>query len=63
MYFICQKRRRATVLAITLCCLTACVSYDVKQGMQRTAQDTASFTGDSLSLAITDEQRQQRARC
>jgi hypothetical protein len=60
MYFICQKRRRATVLAFTLCCLTACVSYDVKQGMQRTAQDTASFTGDNLSLAITDEQRQQR---
>ena len=61
MYFICQKRRLAVVLATTLCCLTACVSYDVKQGMQRTAQDTASFSTDHLSLATTDAQRQQRA--
>jgi outer membrane protein TolC len=60
MNFIFQKRHRATALVAMLCGLTACVSYDVNQGMQRTSQDTASFTGDNLSLAITDEQRQQR---
>ena len=60
MYLFFQKRRHAMLLAAALCSLTACVSYDVKQGMQSTAQDTASFSGDSLSLATTGEERRQR---
>ncbi len=61
MYFIRLPSRRMTVLASSLLCLSACVSYDLPQGMQRAAQDTAGFSADKLSLATTDAQRQQRA--
>ena len=61
MYLFFQKRRRVTVLAAMLVCVSGCVSYDINQGIQRTAQDTASFSGNSLSLAITGAQQQQRA--
>ena len=48
-------------MAAVLACVSACVSYDLQQGLERSAQDTASFSGDSLSLAVTDAQRRQRA--
>ena len=52
--------RRATALAASLV-MSACVSYDPQQGMRLSAQDTAAFTGDSLTLATTESQRMQRA--
>ena len=53
-------RYRATVWAFILASLAGCVSYDVNQGLQRAAQDTTAFNTESLSLAVTAEQRQQR---
>jgi outer membrane protein TolC len=53
--------QRVTAPVILLVCLNGCVSYDLNQGMQRAAQDTVAFNTESMSLAVTAEQRQQRA--
>ena len=52
---------RAIVLATMLASVSGCVSYDLNQGLQRTAQDTVAFNTQRMSLAVTDEQRQHRA--
>ena len=52
---------RATLWIFILASVAGCVSYDINQDLQRTAQDTSAFNTDLLSLAVNPEQRQQRA--
>ena len=61
MFIHLLNSQRVTAPVILLVCLSGCVSYDLNQGMQRAAQDTAAFNTESMSLAVTAEQRQQRA--
>ena len=46
--------------AVALGAITGCASFDLKQGLRDVNQQTQDFTGGSVELALTEQDRAQR---